>query len=162
MKAQSYRSYLDWAFEQLGLDPTDRHVLLQLAKFGYSSGEVFASQATIADKTGYSVSTVGRSIRRLAKRRLILEVTSDHAIRATKTYRFACKISKPSPRQNDRPPAAMEQSAPGHRDIRSPKVNQKDESRTGGGAHLIGSSINRLMSSFGQVFDQYITRRPIK
>lgn len=146
MKDRPYRNLLDWAFGQTGLEPRDQHVLLRLAKLGYSSGEVFASQATIARMTGYSISTVGRSIRRLTDRGLIHEVTVGLRVRATKTYRFSWTMSKSSHKQNDRPPAVNLPLDLGHDDRQNLRVKSKHESRTGGEARPIRNVISKLMN----------------
>jgi DNA-binding MarR family transcriptional regulator len=61
---------IKWA-RKLPLCPTDKHVLVDLASQANSKAVCWPSYATIAEATGYSIPTIERSIKRLAKAGLI-------------------------------------------------------------------------------------------
>lgn len=65
---------LDWAFEQQGLRPPARHLLLQMAKVGNSSLHSFMTMETMVQTTGLDERTIRKALKELQAANLIVRV----------------------------------------------------------------------------------------
>lgn len=83
---------LDLAF---GLDTGNdkaNHMLLHMARLGNRSHRCFASQARLATRCGFSVSTASRAIRYLVKHGYIKQIYEHPRRRQTNTYELLIKL----------------------------------------------------------------------
>ena len=115
---------LDLAFAVRGLPGPVMHLLIIMAKLGNSSGEVFASQGTLAAMCGYSDRTVRRCLTRLCKVHFITRVPNPG--RTTTRYRlnFGRWGRKPGSGGQGGGPASP--ASVGHADRQNPEPNQEE------------------------------------